>query len=145
MSVELKYLALTALLTASLWIPYVVAQVMTNGSLNAAKLRRSDAPAGAVLGSARAPRLPQCRRDVRALCGAGDRDPARRQERRHDRVLGNELFLDTRRPRGGFPRGHPFHPHHPVRAGMDLRHRAVRRTDEVADRTKGASRARFAA
>ena len=33
MSPELKYLALTALLTASLWIPYVVAQVVTNGPL----------------------------------------------------------------------------------------------------------------
>ena len=33
MSTELKYLALTALLTASLWIPYVVAQVKTNGTL----------------------------------------------------------------------------------------------------------------
>jgi uncharacterized MAPEG superfamily protein len=33
MSVELKYLAFTALLTASLWIPYVVCQVMTNGPL----------------------------------------------------------------------------------------------------------------
>jgi uncharacterized MAPEG superfamily protein len=36
MSVELKYLAFTALLTASLWIPYVVCQVMTNGTLAAA-------------------------------------------------------------------------------------------------------------
>jgi len=35
MSTELKYLALTSLLTASLWIPYVVAQVMTNGPLSA--------------------------------------------------------------------------------------------------------------
>ena len=33
MSTDLKYLALTALLTASLWIPYVVAQVKTNGPL----------------------------------------------------------------------------------------------------------------
>jgi uncharacterized MAPEG superfamily protein len=33
MSTDLKYLALTALLTASLWIPYVVAQVRTNGPL----------------------------------------------------------------------------------------------------------------
>ena len=33
MSPELKYLALTALLTASLWIPYIVAQVVTNGPL----------------------------------------------------------------------------------------------------------------
>jgi uncharacterized MAPEG superfamily protein len=33
MSTELKYLAFTALLTASLWIPYVIAQVSTNGPL----------------------------------------------------------------------------------------------------------------
>jgi uncharacterized MAPEG superfamily protein len=33
MSTDLKYLALTAMLTASLWIPYVVAQVMANGFL----------------------------------------------------------------------------------------------------------------
>ena len=32
MSTDLKYLAFTALLTASLWIPYVVCQVITNGS-----------------------------------------------------------------------------------------------------------------
>jgi uncharacterized MAPEG superfamily protein len=36
MSTDLKYLALTAMLTASLWIPYVVAQVMTNGPLRPA-------------------------------------------------------------------------------------------------------------
>ena len=35
MTTELKYLALTAMLTASLWIPYIVAQVMTNGLLSA--------------------------------------------------------------------------------------------------------------
>src|SRR6267378_3916501 len=33
MSTDLKYLAFTAILTASLWIPYVVAQVKTNGPL----------------------------------------------------------------------------------------------------------------
>ncbi len=33
MSTDLRYLAFTAMLTASLWIPYVVAQVMTNGPL----------------------------------------------------------------------------------------------------------------
>jgi len=36
MSTDLKYLALTAMLTASLWVPYVVAQVMTNGPLKPA-------------------------------------------------------------------------------------------------------------
>ena len=34
MSVELNYLALTALLTAALWIPYIVSQVTTNGFLS---------------------------------------------------------------------------------------------------------------
>jgi uncharacterized MAPEG superfamily protein len=33
MTTDLKYLALTAILTATLWIPYVVCQVMTNGFL----------------------------------------------------------------------------------------------------------------
>lgn len=33
MTTELKYLAYTALLTAALWIPYVVCQVKTNGFL----------------------------------------------------------------------------------------------------------------
>ena len=33
MSTDLRYLAYTAMLTAALWIPYVVAQVMTNGFL----------------------------------------------------------------------------------------------------------------
>jgi uncharacterized MAPEG superfamily protein len=32
-STDLKYLAFTAMLTAALWIPYVVSQVMTNGFL----------------------------------------------------------------------------------------------------------------
>jgi uncharacterized MAPEG superfamily protein len=33
MPTDLKYLAFTAILAASLWIPYVVAQVTTNGPL----------------------------------------------------------------------------------------------------------------
>jgi uncharacterized MAPEG superfamily protein len=33
MSTELKYLAFTAMLTAALWIPYIVCQVTTNGFL----------------------------------------------------------------------------------------------------------------
>lgn len=36
MTTDLKYLAFTAILTASLWIPYVVAQVITNGLLTPA-------------------------------------------------------------------------------------------------------------
>ena len=33
MTTDLKYLAFTAILTAALWIPYVIAQVTTNGFL----------------------------------------------------------------------------------------------------------------
>jgi hypothetical protein len=33
MTADLKYLAFTAILTAALWIPYVISQVMTNGPL----------------------------------------------------------------------------------------------------------------
>ena len=33
MSTDLMYLAFTAILTASLWIPYIACQVMTNGFL----------------------------------------------------------------------------------------------------------------
>jgi uncharacterized MAPEG superfamily protein len=33
MTTDLTYLALTAVLTAALWIPYIVCQVMTNGFL----------------------------------------------------------------------------------------------------------------
>jgi uncharacterized MAPEG superfamily protein len=33
MSTDLKYLALTAMLTAALWLPYITCQVMTNGFL----------------------------------------------------------------------------------------------------------------
>ena len=35
MTTDLKYLAFTAFLTAALWIPYVIAQVTTNGFLGA--------------------------------------------------------------------------------------------------------------
>ena len=33
MTTDLTYLALTAMLTAALWIPYIACQVMTNGAL----------------------------------------------------------------------------------------------------------------
>lgn len=36
MSVDLTYVAWTAILTAALWIPYIIAQVMTNGPLTPA-------------------------------------------------------------------------------------------------------------
>ena len=39
MNPDLKYLAYTALLTGSLWIPYVVAQSTTNGLLRPANYR----------------------------------------------------------------------------------------------------------
>ena len=39
MTTDLKYLAYTAMLTASLWIPYVTAQSMTNGLLKPGNYR----------------------------------------------------------------------------------------------------------
>ena len=39
MTIDLKYLAYTALLTAALWIPYVISQVMTNGPLKPANYK----------------------------------------------------------------------------------------------------------
>ena len=36
MTTDLKYLAYTAILTAALWIPYVIAQTVTNGALTPA-------------------------------------------------------------------------------------------------------------
>ena len=53
MSADLKYLAFTAILTASLWIPYVVCQVTTNGTPDASKLYRPHATPASVVGQAR--------------------------------------------------------------------------------------------
>ncbi len=39
MSIDLRYMAYTALLTAALWIPYVICQVTTNGLLGREKYR----------------------------------------------------------------------------------------------------------
>ena len=39
MTPDLKFLAYTAILTATLWIPYIVAQVKTNGFLTPANYR----------------------------------------------------------------------------------------------------------
>jgi uncharacterized MAPEG superfamily protein len=39
MTTDLKYLAFTAMLTATLWIPYVVSQVKTNGLLEPTNYR----------------------------------------------------------------------------------------------------------
>jgi uncharacterized MAPEG superfamily protein len=41
---DLRYLAYTALLTAALWIPYVVCQVRTNGPLQPANYRDPGLP-----------------------------------------------------------------------------------------------------
>jgi hypothetical protein len=61
MTTDLFYLALTAMLTAALWIPYIASQVMTNGPLSGEKLLGPRAPPGPVVGSARQPRTSQRR------------------------------------------------------------------------------------
>ena len=68
MSIDLKYLAFTAILTASLWIPYVVCQVMTNGPL-APPNYIDPTPRPLPLWGRRArPHLCQRGRDLRAVC-----------------------------------------------------------------------------
>ena len=81
MTKDLWYLALTAMLTAALWIPYIACQVMTNGPLSRRKLRRPRAASGPVMGSARSSRLSQRGRMFRAIRGAGDCRANRRKSR----------------------------------------------------------------
>ena len=59
MSADLKYLAFTAILTASLWIPYIVCQVTTNGNLTPQNYTRSHAAGGSAVGQASGPDLPE--------------------------------------------------------------------------------------
>ena len=132
MSTELKYLAFTALLTASLWIPYVVAQVKTNGFLDPGELCRPEAAPAAVLGPARGPRLPQRGRDICAVCGAGSVDSGDRQSRRHDGLLGDQLLLAPRCPCRRLPGRLALYPHADLCSRLDLHSRAVRRAGEVA-------------
>ena len=75
MTTDLWYLALAAGLTAALWIPYIACQVMTNGLLapeNYVDPKPRPVPA---VGPARAPRLPERGRELRAVRGAGHRPP----------------------------------------------------------------------
>ena len=99
MSPELKYLALTALLTASLWIPFVVAQLVTNGPLKPANYVDPTTRPLPLWGQ-RANRLYINAVETFAPFAAivilvqltG-------REQFHDRVLDNELFLAAGRAR----------------------------------------------
>ena len=132
MSSELNILALTAMLTASLWIPYIVCQVMTNGPLSAENYVDPTPASGSETGAnLRAPRLPECGGTFRAVRGAGAGRSGDRQKRLDDGVLGDKLLLDKSGACRHFLGRNSVHPHDPFRARLDLRHRALRRTDEV--------------
>src|ERR1700744_2784494 len=93
MSADLKYLAFTAILTASLWIPYVVAQVMTNGPLTPPNY----------VDPAQRPLPPWGKRGdrvsinaietLRAFCGPGDPDTDDRQGERNARAARRVILL----------------------------------------------------
>ena len=131
MSPELKYLALTALLTASLWIPYVVAQVVTNGPLKPANYV-DPTPRPLPLWGQRANRLYINAVETFApfaaivilvqLAGKNDF---------HDRVLDNELFLATARARHRVSGGYSVHSYDHFRARLCLHHWALCRAHEV--------------
>ena len=144
MSTELKYLAFTALLTASLWIPYVVAQVITNGFLTPPNYvdptprplpdwgKRADrtyinavetfAPFAALV-------------ILIQLTSKADSMTA---------FWAIELLLDPGRTRRRLPGRHPLHPHDRFRARLCVRHRPLRRAGEVAAHPslRGATRLR---
>src|SRR5437868_11641521 len=99
MTTDLKYLVFTAILTATLWILYVVCQVMTNGFLQPPNYVDPAPRPVPLWRQARRSRLSQCRRSVCALRGDGDRCAYRRQGERHDRVLGDVFLLAAGRAR----------------------------------------------
>jgi len=79
MTTDLQYLAYTAVLTASLWIPYIAAQVMTNGPL-AAQNYLDPKPRPVPLWGQRANRAHiKCGREFRAVRRARSDRPCRRQ------------------------------------------------------------------
>src|SRR5262250_2529248 len=93
MTTGLKYLAWTALLTASLWIPYIVCQVMTNGNLRAADyVDPTPRPLPAV-GSTPQSRASERGRSLCSLCRAGAGGADHQQGRRHDGLLGCAVLL----------------------------------------------------
>ncbi len=74
MTPDLTYLALTAMLTGALWIPYVVSQVMTNGFLtreNYSTLRNPRCHLCGITAVAQ-PRALQCGGIVEASLRAGN-------------------------------------------------------------------------
>ena len=93
MTADLKYLAWTALLTASLWIPYVICQVMTNGNLRAADYL-DPTPRPLPLWRQRLNRVHQNSVEVFcSFCRAGAGGADHQQDRPHDGRLGRGVLL----------------------------------------------------
>jgi hypothetical protein len=109
MTTDLKYLAFTAILTASLWIPYVVAQVRTDErSSCSGKLRRSRAPDWCRCGDNVRTRLSQRTGGFCTVCSAGDDRPHHQQGECDDSVLGGVILLAAVGPCRGLSGCYPI-------------------------------------
>ena len=136
MTTDLWYLALTAMLTAALWIPYIACQVITNGPLSGENYV-NPAPRPVPLWGQRANRAYlnaiECFAPFAALVIVVQ---CRRQGERDDGLLGDELFLAQigarRRLLGGYPlpENRAFHP------GLRLRRGTFLAGDQVIGRRK---------
>jgi uncharacterized MAPEG superfamily protein len=131
MSTDLKYLAFTAILTASLWIPYVVCQVITNGALKPPNYV-DPTPRPLPLWGRRADRTYINAVETFApfaalviaihLAGKADATTA---------FWTNGLFLAAARPCRGVPACHPICADAALHARLCGGHRVVRGTDQV--------------
>ena len=99
MSVELRYLAYTAFLTAALWIPYIISQVQTNGLLTPANYADPTPRKVPRWGTGGQSRPPQCGRGLRAVRRARSDRPCRRQGERDDCLLRDLVLLASPDPR----------------------------------------------
>jgi hypothetical protein len=109
MTTDLKYLVFMAILTASFWIPYVVAQVRTDErSSCSGKLRRSRAPDWCRCGDNVRTRLSQRTGGFCTVCSAGDYRPHHQQGECDDSVLGGVILLAAVGPCRGLSGCYPI-------------------------------------
>ena len=130
MSTELKYLAFTALLTASLWIPYVVAQVRTNGFLipeNYIDPKQRPLP----FWGQRADRAYLNAVETFAPFAARVLLVQVTGKAVTDRLLGDQLLLAPRCPRRRLPGRLALYPHADLRPRLGVHRGAVRRAGEI--------------
>ena len=131
MTTDLWYLACTAMLTAALWIPYIVCQVMTNGALAPANYV-DPAPRPIPLWGQRAHRAylnaVECFAPFAALVIVAQ---VGREGERDDRFLGDELFLAEAGARRRLLGGDPVPENGALHLGLPVRRRDFLGGDQV--------------